>query len=400
MGMSVSDAAVLIGAGLAFTSLAFVLSAALGVLAQRKEFRFGLVDFPGGPLRHRVPVSLAGGIAVWLSFLLMLGLAALVLEHARPMLPGAIARHISGLWYRSGELSLILALATGALGVGLVNDLAELGWRFRLGGQIVLAVALATWGPRVTLFWPLSIPLVGGLVTVLWVVVLTNAFNYLDNMDGLAAGVGMAASLLFAAAQLQVGSLFAPAVLFVLAGVLGGFLVHNRYPARLFLGDSGSDFLGFLLGAMTVAGTYYRYGAGDTPYNVLSPLLVMAVPLYESASVFLIWLGDRHDPFTRNRRHFSYRLLESGLSPPQAVRALVLVSVGSGLGALLLHRLGALGAVVVMGQSACLIGVAALLEIAAIRRRRAEPWERPGVVPQGGSTSGSRSHAPPGQELG
>ena len=104
------------------------------------------------------------------------------------------------------------------------------------------------------------------------------------------------------------GSLFAPAVLLVLAGVLGGFLVHNRYPARLFLGDAGSDFLGFLLGAMTVAGTYYRYGEGDSRYSVLSPLLVMAVPLYESASVFLIWLGERHDPFTRNRHHFSYRL--------------------------------------------------------------------------------------------
>src|SRR3954470_6257474 len=120
MGMSVSDAAVLIGVGLAFNSLAFALSVVLGMLAQRKEFRFGLVDFPGGPLRHRVPVSLAGGIAVWLSLLLVLGLAALVLEHGRPALPGAIVRHINGLWYRSGELSLILALATGALIVGLV----------------------------------------------------------------------------------------------------------------------------------------------------------------------------------------------------------------------------------------------------------------------------------------
>jgi len=145
---------------------------------------------------------------------------------------------------------------------------------------------------------------------------LTNAFNFLDNMDGWAAGVGLAVALLFAAAQLQVGSLFAPAVRLVLARVLGGFLVHNRYPSRLFLGDSGSDFLGFLLGAMTVAGTYYRYGAGDSRSNVLLPLLVMAVPLYESASVFVIWLGEQHDPFTWNRHHFSYRLLESGLTPP------------------------------------------------------------------------------------
>jgi UDP-GlcNAc:undecaprenyl-phosphate GlcNAc-1-phosphate transferase len=400
MTVSVSDAAILAGVGLAFATLAFVLSAGLGALARRKEFRFGLVDFPGGPLRHRVPVSLAGGISVWLSFILVIGLAALVLDQGRPLLPAAIARYVNGLWYRAGELAVILALATGALIVGLVNDLVELGWRFRLAGQLLLAAALAAWGPRVTLFWPLSIPLVGGLVTVLWVVGLTNAFNFLDNMDGLAAGVGLAAALLFAAAQLQVGSLFAPAVLLVLAGVLGGFLVHNRYPARLFLGDSGSDFLGFLLGALTVAGTYYRYGAGDSPCNVLSPLLVMAVPLYESASVFLIWLGERHDPFTWNRHHFSYRLLDTGLSPPQAVRAIVLVSVGSGLGALLLHRLDALGAVVVVGQSACLIGVVALLEVAAIRRRRAVAWERPTAERPGDDTPGSLPPSPSERVLG
>ena len=400
MTVSASDAAILTGLGLAFTTLAFALSAGLGVLAQRKEFRFGLVDFPGGPLRHRVPVSLAGGISVWLSFVLVIGLAALVLEQGRPFLPAAIVRHVNGLWYRAGELATILALATGVLVVGLVSDLAELGWRFRLAGQVVLAVALAIWGPRVTLFWPLSIPLVGGLVTVLWVVGLANAFNFLDNMDGLAAGVGVAASLLFAAAQVQVGSLFAPAVLLVLAGVLGGFLVHNRFPARLFLGDSGSDFLGFLLGAMTVAGTYYRYGAGDSPYSVLSPLLVMAVPLYESASVFLIWLGERHDPFTWNRHHFSYRLLESGLSPPQAVRAIVLVSVGSGLGALLLHRLDALGAAVVVGQSACLIGVVALLEIAAIRRRRANRWERQAATRPSDAASNSLPPSRSGSVIG
>ena len=117
----------------------------------------------------------------------------------------------------------------------------------------------------------------------------------LDNMDGLAAGVGLVASLLFTAAQVQIGGLFAPAVLLVLAGSLGGFLVYNRYPARVFLGDSGGGFIGFLLGAMTVAGTYFRYGRDDSPSGVLSPLLVMAVPLYESVWVFLFWLRERNN---------------------------------------------------------------------------------------------------------
>jgi UDP-GlcNAc:undecaprenyl-phosphate GlcNAc-1-phosphate transferase len=137
------------------------------------------------------------------------------------------------------------------------------------------------------------------------------------------------------------------------------------------IGDSGGGFIGFLLGAMTVAGTYFRYGRDDSPFGVLSPLLVMAVPLYESVWVFLFWLRERNDSFLRNRRHFSYRLLESGLTPPQAVRVVVLVSLGAGLGAPLLHRLDALGTLLVVGQSACLIGVLAILETASIRRERA-----------------------------
>ena len=99
--------------------------------------------------------------------------------------------------------------------------------------------------------------------------------------------------------------------------------------------------------------------------------MVMAVPLYESVWVFLFWLRERNNSFLRNRRHFSYRLLESGLTPPQAVRVVVLVSLGAGLGAPLLHRLDALGTLLVVGQSACLIGVLAILETASIRRERA-----------------------------
>jgi UDP-GlcNAc:undecaprenyl-phosphate GlcNAc-1-phosphate transferase len=381
--MAVRDVAILAGTGLLLGGVAFALGAAVcGRVARGSSF--GLVDFPGGPLRHRVAVPLGGGLVIWLSTVAVLGLGALAAQLGRPFLPGALARHVDGLWYRSGELALILGLATAVMIIGLVYDLFETGWWFtewwfRLGALVALAALLAASGCRVTLFWPLSHPAVGGLITVLWVVGLTNAFTFLDNMDGLAAGVGLIASLLFAAAQAQMGSLFAPAVLLVLAGSLGGFLIYNRYPARVFLGDSGSGFIGFLLGAMTVAGTYFRYGRDDSPYGVLAPLLVMAVPLYESAWVFLFWLREhndpslrnRHDEFLRHRRHFSYRLLESGLTPPQAVRVVLLVSLGAGLGAPLLHRLDALGTLLVVGQSACLIGVLAILEAASIQRSRA-----------------------------
>jgi len=373
--MATTEAPILAGVGLALFALAFSLSLGLGSRARRWLPYFG-VGFPGGPLGHKVPIPLSGGVVCWISTLAVFSAMALACTFGRPWFPDAVGRYIDGLWYRSGELAIILGLATLILIAGLVTDLCEPGWRLGLASQVLIAAALAASGIRVTLFWPFTHPLVGGLVAMLWVVLVVNAFAFLDNMDGLAAGVGLIAAVLFAATQVQVGSLFAPAALLVIAGGVGGVLVHNRYPARLFLGRSGSWFLGFLLGALTISGTYYRYGAQDSPNSVLSPLLVMAVPFYESAVVLLIWLTERDQPFLRDHHHFSYRLQEIGLSPAQSVRLLLLVSLGAGLGSLLLRYLSAFGTVVLLGQTACLIGVVALVEVSAIRRKRDHPGGR------------------------
>src|SRR4051794_12352203 len=131
------------------------------------------------------------------------------------------------------------------------------------------------------------------------------------------------------------------------------------------MGDAGSNFLGFTLGALTVAGTYFRYKPEYSPYSVLAPLLVMAVPLYDATSVILIRLREGRSPFQGDRRHFSHRLVQRGLTPPQAVRTIDLVTLASGLGALLLHRLDATGACVVVAQTVCLLGVVAVLEVSS-----------------------------------
>ena len=181
----------------------------------------------------------------------------------------------------------------------------------------------------------------------------------------LAASVGLIAALIFAVAQIAVGSLFVPAVLLVLVGALGGFLVYNRHPARIFMGDAGSNFLGFLLGALTVAGTFTR--EGYAPYGVLAPLLVMAVPLYDTISVIVIRIREGRSPFQPDRRHFSHRLVDRGLTAPGAVRTINLVTLACGLGAILLHQLDAVGASLVVAQTVCLIGVVVVLEFGASR---------------------------------
>ena len=359
------DGGWLFAAGSGLLGLSFALSVVFCGLARRWAPRFGLVDRPGGHKEHAIPTPLGGGVAIWLTLILVLALGAVGLGLGDPSLPPALARHAGGLWTKAGPLALLLAMATVVMLIGLIDDRAPLPWPFRLGAQGGLAVVLAAAGIRVTLFWPFNHPWLGGAVSVVWIVGLTNAFNMLDNMDGLAAGVGLIAALLFAGAQLAVGSLFVPACLFVLAGALAGFLVHNRPPARLFMGDAGSNFLGFTLGGLTVAGTYFRYGPSASPYSVLAPLLVMAVPLYDATSVILIRVREGRSPFRADRRHFSHRLVERGLTRPQAVRTIDLVTLASGLGALLLHRLDAAGACVVVAQTLCLLGVVAALEVSA-----------------------------------
>jgi UDP-GlcNAc:undecaprenyl-phosphate/decaprenyl-phosphate GlcNAc-1-phosphate transferase len=356
----------------------FGLSVALCGLMRRLAPRWGLVDRPGGHKGHRQPTPLGGGVAIWLTTILILVLGTAVVVLAGDYLPEPLFRHVSGARKQLGELAEIIGLATIIMIMGLVDDIKNLDWRPRLGIQLGCATILAVVGIRITLFGPFAHPIVGGTLTVFWIVGMTNAFNMLDNMDGLAASVGLIAALLFCAAQVAVGDLFVPAILLILAGALAGFLIHNRAPARLFMGDAGSNFLGFLLGTLTVVGTFTR--PEYSPYSVLAPLLVMAVPLYDMSSVILIRLREGRSPFKGDRRHFSHRLVARGLTPPQAVWTIDLVTLAGGLGALLLPWLDWPGAVVVLAQTVCLLGVVAILEFSASRSEQDHAQTR-GEIP-------------------
>ncbi len=354
----------LLAVGLGLIVLAFTLSVGLCALMRRVAPLLGLVDRPGGRKTHKAPTPLGGGLAIWFTLVLVLAFGTAWVGFGAP-LPTRLDVHRGGLGEKVGHLWAIVGLATVVMVMGLIDDRRGLDWRPRLLIQVLLAVGLLLTGARITLFGPLAFPPITWILTVFWVVGLTNAFNFLDNMDGLAAGVGLIAATLFVGAQVAVGSLFVPAVLLILIGALAGFLVHNHAPARLFMGDAGSNFLGYLLGALTVVGTFTVTGpdSGYSPYGVLTPLLVMAVPLYDTASVILIRIRQGRSPFQPDRSHFSHRLVDRGLTSLGAVRTIYLVTLAGGLGALLLHRLDEFGAGVVVLQTCCLLGVVAILEI-------------------------------------
>jgi UDP-GlcNAc:undecaprenyl-phosphate GlcNAc-1-phosphate transferase len=197
----------------------------------------------------------------------------------------------------------------------------------------------------------------------------------LDNMDGLSGGVAALGSAILAAVLLtmpdpETGSpqYFVAGFLLVVVGAVIGFLAHNRPPARIFMGDAGSYFLGFCVAVATLLATFAGYQSPQR-HTILAPLCVLAVPLYDLTTVLWIRLREGRSPFVGDKSHFSHRLVELGMTKPQAVLTIYLTTATCGLGALLLHQVNAYGAAVIVFIVLCILALVAVLETAARRKR-------------------------------
>lgn len=339
--------------------------------------KWGLMDQPAARKVHLIPTPLGGGIGIWLGVVVPL-VGGLILAWLVPsfpalrdLLPQEIWPHLGGVKYRSLQLLAILAGGTFLSIMGLFDDWKSLPWQPRLAGQFLVACGLVFGaGIHVTLF--VSAPWVGSILTVLWIMVLINSLNFLDNMDGLSAGIGLIASCLFGWIMLVSGTVthwLVGGSLLVLAGSLGGFLIHNRPPAKIFMGDTGSYFIGLLLACLTVQGTFYEYGSSGK-HVILAPLCILAVPLYDICSVLLIRVWQGRSPFQPDKSHFSHRLVEMGLSKPAAVVTIHLTTLTTGLAGLLLYQVDNwYAASLVFALILCVLAVIAVLET-AVRQAR------------------------------
>lgn len=286
----------------------------------------GLFDRPGGHKSHTDPVPYLGGLAIVAAFVAATGAAVALAP------PPA----------RVGEPFVILGLGMAIAFLGFLDDVKGLPRMLRLTIEVGAAAALYVFVEGVQLFdWPaLNIA-----VTVLWVVGITNGVNLLDNMDGLAAGVAViAASWFFAIAALN-GQHLVASLAIGLAGCALGFLKYNRYPARIYMGDAGSLFLGFALAA---TGIKLRFDAPvDTTFFV--PVLVLGVVILDTtlAVVGRIWRGE--NPLNGGRDHLSHRLVSLGMRVPSAVMTIHVAAVVVGGLALIMSHLNRGAASLLMG---------------------------------------------------
>lgn len=296
----------------------FVLSLVLTPAARWLAVRVGALDMPGERKVHTQPVPRLGGLALFGAFYLGLLLGFVPLPDLMLYL-----RDVSRQWF----LSLLPATAI-IVGIGVADDIRPLRPLVKLIGQ-TMAALVAVWGGCVVNL--LDLPWVGTVtlgvwavpVTVLWLLALTNAFNLIDGLDGLSCGIGLISTATLATVALLRQDSALVLVCSLLAGALAGFLRHNFHPARIFMGDTGSLFLGFTLAALSVTASHKTTAS----LSVLVPLLAFGVPLLDTVlSVLRRSLHDRK-VFEADRDHIHHRLLELGFSHPQAVLVLYAASL-------------------------------------------------------------------------
>lgn len=335
--------------------------------------RIGLVDRPGGRKIHDAPKPLGGGVAITLA--VVVPLAAVMLGATLfPQQLAQLTAHpdadalVRGIRSQAplGWGVVIAALLLHVL--GLIDDRRALGPGIKLLAQLAVVGSLVHYLELRAL--TMLDPLVGGpwlskLLTTLWIVAITNAFNFLDNMDGLSAGVACVCGTALLIASASVGQWFVAGLTAMMLGALLGFLVFNFPPARIFMGDSGSMVVGFLMGVLTIRTTYLPPGSelAHRWYALLSPLLVLALPLYDLVVVSLIRLSKGRSPFVGDTNHFSHRLVRRGMSRRTAVLCLYLVTAATSAAAIVLpHVKSDFGAYSLLAQTGMILGVVALLE--------------------------------------
>lgn len=275
--------------------VSFFISVLLTPLFRAVAIKFNIFDYPVSDIKtHKTAVPYLGGLAIAASFFFTLFLVRVTTHF-----PTGTLRSLRGVILGS---TIILIL-------GLIDDLKYKGIHYttKFLGELIAALVLVAYGIKINFITPEWFALI---LTFIWVVGITNALNLIDVMDGLASGIAMIASLgLFFVSNFVGKEIYVSYASLSLVGACLGFLPFNlseKY--KVFMGDTGALFLGFVLSAMTLGGNY----SYNNPLGVLSPLFILFVPIYETALISILRLQRGQSPFVGSKDHYSLRLMQLG----------------------------------------------------------------------------------------
>jgi UDP-GlcNAc:undecaprenyl-phosphate GlcNAc-1-phosphate transferase len=341
---------------------ALMFLVALGVsfcatpLVRAMSARLNILDLPNRRKIHKDAIPLLGGLAVYAGVVIAL---LLNLKDFRFLMP-------------------LLATSTVILAVGVVNDIRGLSAGTRLMSQTLCALILIVTGSHID-FLPNNLwgDMGEVFVTIIWVVGITNAFNYLDGLDGLAAGSAVLNLLCFSAILYHTGqfALMAFAVA-LMAGCLG-FLPYNFKRNKIFLGDTGSTFLGFVLAGIALVGSW----AGDDIVKISIPVLIMGVPIFDMIFTTILRIKEGKVKTVQEwlafagKDHFHHSLVDLGLPTRGAVILIYLVTLSLGISAIMVSEGHARDAFLSLAQAAIILWVLAVLIV--VGKRRKSGWSRP-----------------------
>ena len=322
----------LIGVVAAALIVALIVALVATPVVKSLAFKMGAMDVPKDNRRmHDHPIPRMGGLAIFLGFLLSVLLFAEITPQLRGMLLGSV---------------IIVVL-------GIFDDIYSLPAMFKFVVQIVAALVAVFSGnviqtlsnPNIfssDLYWDLgvlSIP-----VSVIWIVAITNAVNLIDGLDGLACGVTTISSMTLLVISLVVSDAPAAILMAALAGSCIGFLPYNLNPAKIFMGDTGSTFLGYVLAVVSIQGLFKFY----TIISFAVPFLMLGLPIFDTCFAFIRRIAHGQSPMHADRSHVHHRLIDMGFSQKQAVAVLYIISAILGLSAVVLTTAGAVKAMLLL----------------------------------------------------
>ena len=307
--------------------ISLILSLGLTPMLIDLAERFNLVDQPDARKVHKNPIPRVGGIAIFFASVITI-------------LPLLCLPNIIGITFRESVLQIV-ALLVGSLMMfclGLYDDIVRARVRTKLAVQLIAAIVVCASGVRIesiSLGDMHTIPLEswGCILTILWIVGITNAINLIDGLDGLAAGIVSIACSFIAILSMWQGNVILALIMLAIIGSLGGFLVFNFHPAKIFMGDCGSLFIGFIIATSSVL----TASKAETLVGIGIPILVLGIPIFDTLFSILRRFLNRRGIMSPDRGHFHHRLIDLGFHQHHvAIIAYVITLVVSGLGMFML----------------------------------------------------------------